>query len=868
MDLRGQGLRGPRSSSTTGPRPRSPSAPGAPPSPASPTPSSTRTWPRTSSGPGSSWWSTGGPPPAAPTASTATASIRLVDETLEAARLRPVDPDWPGLAPPTAWLTLEDDRYDPATERSRARDPGPGGEGLRRRQGTGDDELRAAGYCATKGWEVYFANNLQHRAGGRASSAAVDAIHRTPDVGLAGAGRSRPSIADIDGAAAGRLAAERARAAANPVDLEPGRYEVVLEPACVADMLDFLADGFNAKTYAEGRSWVEAQGGPVRRSPSTSGTTSTTPGPSACRFDAEGTPKAPARSWCGRACAGPWSTTGARPSARAPAAAATPSPGARSAGPCPPTCSWPAATSRPRSWSPTSSGACWSPTSGTPASSTPRPRWSPASPATGRSSIEKGKITRRRPQPALHPVLRGGARPRQRPRPGRRRPPVRDVGRLGPRPQPAPGLWNFTGGARAEPSALGRGSRETGRRMGISPTTSPGCGRPPTSWRSRRSTSPSSGWGGGGWGCARSTPRSRGRSRSTPRRGCTTASAAGPGATPSASCRRSSTSTSPTRWSGWRPGPASRSTTTPSPCPRSASGGRRCWRRWRRRSSGTTSACSRAATRPPARAYLRSRGYDGDVVRAYRLGWAPDDWDALSKALRLPVRRPPRRRPGPDQPHRPPAGRVPGPAAVPHLRRAGRRHRLRRDGPCPGPRGPSTRTRPSPHLYAKSRTLYGLNWAKADIVTAGEVVVCEGYTDVIGLAAVGRPRAVATCGTALTEDHFRTAQELRPPGGAGLRRRRRRPGRGGQVLRVGAAVRGRHRGGRPARRRRPRRAWPSPTPTPCGRPSTTPGPSSPSASSGPSRAPTCAPPRAGPRRPRRPWPWSASTPATWSATST
>ena len=37
----------------------------------------------------------------------------------------------------------------------------------------------------------------------------------------------------------------------------------------------------------------------------------------------------------------------------------------------------------------------------------------------------------------------------------------------------------------------------------------------------------------------------------------------------------------------------------------------------------------------PARNYLRSRGYDGDVVRRFRLGWAPDDWDALCAALKL-----------------------------------------------------------------------------------------------------------------------------------------------------------------------------------------------------------------------------------------
>jgi len=58
-------------------------------------------------------------------------------------------------------------------------------------------------------------------------------------------------------------------------------------------------------------------------------------------------------------------------------------------------------------------------------------------------------------------------------------------------------------------------------------------------------------------------------------------------------------------------------------------------------------------------------------------------------------------------------------------------------------------------IYAKSRTLYGLNWAKSEIVTADEVIVCEGYTDVIGFHRAGIKRAVATCGTALTEEHVR-----------------------------------------------------------------------------------------------------------------
>ena len=219
--------------------------------------------------------------------------VRLVDETLELARLRPVDPDWPGLGPRTAWLTLDDDRYDAETERSapeaRAQvvkdfvDAGADG-------GDGHGTLRAAGYCATKGWDVYFANNAQHRAGGRASMAAVDAIHRTATSDSRG-WQFAPSIADLDGAAAGRLAAERARAAANPVDLEPGRYEVVLEPACVADMMDFLADGFNAKTYSEGRSWVKPKAALLDESIDIWDDVND-PRSIGVSFDAEGTPKA------------------------------------------------------------------------------------------------------------------------------------------------------------------------------------------------------------------------------------------------------------------------------------------------------------------------------------------------------------------------------------------------------------------------------------------------------------------------------------------------------------------------------------------------------------------------------------------------
>jgi predicted Zn-dependent protease len=97
-------------------------------------------------------------------------------------------------------------------------------------------------------------------------------------------------LSDIDGAAAGRTAAEKARRGDDLLELEPGRYEVVLEPSCLANMLEFLRDGFNARTVEEGRSFVEL--GQPQLDPSvTLWDDGTDPRAISRGFDAEGTPK-------------------------------------------------------------------------------------------------------------------------------------------------------------------------------------------------------------------------------------------------------------------------------------------------------------------------------------------------------------------------------------------------------------------------------------------------------------------------------------------------------------------------------------------------------------------------------------------------
>ncbi len=163
----------------------------------------------------------------------------------------------------------------------------------------------------------------------------------------------------------------------------------------------------------------------------------------------------------------------------------------------------------------------------------------------------------------------------------------------------------------------------------------------------------------------------------------------------------------------------------------------------------------------PARDYLRSRGYDGDVVRQFRLGWAPDDWDALAKALKLPEKVLSdsglgfvNRRGRAQDFFR---GRVLFPISDPSGRPVALGGRILppRPGQAPPERPePKYKNSQESPIYSKRRTLYALNLAKQGVIAQGEVVVCEGYTDVIGCFQAGVPWAVATCGTALAEEHF------------------------------------------------------------------------------------------------------------------
>jgi DNA primase len=157
-----------------------------------------------------------------------------------------------------------------------------------------------------------------------------------------------------------------------------------------------------------------------------------------------------------------------------------------------------------------------------------------------------------------------------------------------------------------------------------------------------------------------------------------------------------------------------------------------------------------------ARRYLRERGLDGEVVREYQLGWAPDAWDALCRALRLDEQdardtglgRVNQR--GRLQDHF--RARVLFPIHDAEGNPVSFGGRILPGTEAPGNQGKYKNTTETP-LYSKSRVLYGLDRAKSAIVRDGTAIICEGYTDVIGFHRAGVPLAVATCGTALTDDH-------------------------------------------------------------------------------------------------------------------
>ena len=159
--------------------------------------------------------------------------------------------------------------------------------------------------------------------------------------------------------------------------------------------------------------------------------------------------------------------------------------------------------------------------------------------------------------------------------------------------------------------------------------------------------------------------------------------------------------------------------------------------------------------------YLQKRGIDGAAAGRFAIGYAPEGWDTVLKALAqneeqvdalikagLVIenetgRRYDRFRDRVMFPIRDQRGRVIG-----------------FGGRVLGKGEPKYMNSPETPVFHKGRALYGLHEARQHPGRAREIVVVEGYLDVVSLAQYGIEPAVATLGTATTTDHIRQLTRL------------------------------------------------------------------------------------------------------------
>ena len=165
-----------------------------------------------------------------------------------------------------------------------------------------------------------------------------------------------------------------------------------------------------------------------------------------------------------------------------------------------------------------------------------------------------------------------------------------------------------------------------------------------------------------------------------------------------------------------------------------------------------------------ARELMTKRGFDKAACETFGVGYAPDEWDGLTKFLReqgftideletaglskMGQRGPiDKFRNRLTWPIKDISGDVVGFGA----------RKLASDEEDQGPKYLNTSETP---IYKKSQVLYGLDMAKKEIAKKRQVVIVEGYTDVMAAQLAGITTAVATCGTAFGADHIRIIRRL------------------------------------------------------------------------------------------------------------
>lgn len=166
--------------------------------------------------------------------------------------------------------------------------------------------------------------------------------------------------------------------------------------------------------------------------------------------------------------------------------------------------------------------------------------------------------------------------------------------------------------------------------------------------------------------------------------------------------------------------------------------------------------CLAAPEGAPGREYLAARGLDSATIQAFKLGYAPDQWDGLCKALRsqgvtdeemllLGLGQTSQRGTLIDKFR----SRVMYPIQNDRGVFIGFGGRILGEGQ---PKYLNTQETP---LFQKGHNLYALNHAKAAIRQQDQVILMEGYMDVIAAHQMGITNAVASLGTALTTEQIK-----------------------------------------------------------------------------------------------------------------
>jgi DNA primase len=154
-----------------------------------------------------------------------------------------------------------------------------------------------------------------------------------------------------------------------------------------------------------------------------------------------------------------------------------------------------------------------------------------------------------------------------------------------------------------------------------------------------------------------------------------------------------------------------------------------------------------------AREYLAGRGLGEEILREFRVGYAPSAWDRMLRASRgagfseqeLYATGLAQRSRQTGQPYDRFRSRIVFPLADIRGQVRGFGARAMRDG-----QGPKYLNTADNNVYHKGRHLYGAQLARAHATRAGQVILCEGYTDTIALHQAGLRNAVGLMGTAVT----------------------------------------------------------------------------------------------------------------------